>query len=257
MATSSPSWNPCSPSTPTASTCLSSSCSPCTAPDAKQMHSRSTVAARDACGSSSVSRPEGRRGISEQRILRHDPSLDPPLAPVAPTFEHRVSAVRWVSRRRVLAIGAASALIAAALLAVAATRGGGTALMDLRPGVATIDEHSGRVLSSIGTNEISQPAGAVKGAGGFWIWSLNPFLLSQIDAKTGKVLRRIASPFSGDAGWYLPAGRSVWFVGTQDLVRVDAATGLEAARLSARARRSHARAHRNRARSRLALDREP
>ncbi len=166
----------------------------------------------------------------EQRILRQDPSLDPPSAPVAPTFERRVSAMRWVSRRRVLAIGAATALIAAGVLAVAATRGGGTALTDLRPGVATIDEHSGRVLSSIGTNEISQPAGAVKGAGGLWIWSLNPFLLSQIDAKTGKVLRSIASPFSGDAGWYLPDGGSVWFVGTQDLVRVDAATGLEAAR---------------------------
>jgi DNA-binding SARP family transcriptional activator/ABC-type transport system substrate-binding protein len=166
----------------------------------------------------------------EQRILRHDPSLDPPLAPVAPTIERSTPATRWVSRRSVLAIGAATVLIAAAFVAVATTRDSRTALMDLRPGVATIDEHSGRVLSSIGTNEISQPTGAVKGAGTFWIWSLDPFLLSRIDSKTGKILRRIASPFSGDAGWYLPDGASVWFVGTQDLVRVDTATGLEAGR---------------------------
>ena len=160
----------------------------------------------------------------EQRILRHDTSLDPLPAGRATTSTSARRRHGW----RFVAVGGAIVLVAAvAAAAVALTRTTQASLTDLAPGFATLDARTGRLLSSIPTSEISQPVEAVVGSGSFWVWGLSPFSLTRINPENGKILIRIASPFGSDAGWYLPDGNSVWFVGNHDLVRVDAHTGLE------------------------------
>jgi sugar lactone lactonase YvrE len=65
----------------------------------------------------------------------------------------------------------------------------------------------------------------VRGNGHFWVWGLHPFQLVEIDPQDGRIVRHVGSPFAGDATWYLPDGRNVWFTSSRELVRVDAAEG--------------------------------
>src|SRR5262249_2028026 len=126
-----------------------------------------------------------------------------------------------------LATGGAVCVVAAAAAAsgVALTRGGSASLESLPPGVAIISATDGSLVAHISTAEIPEPSEVVSGDGHFWVWGLHPFQLVEINPHNGRVLRQIGSPFGGDAAWYLPDGRNVWFTASRALGRVDAAEG--------------------------------
>ena len=150
----------------------------------------------------------------ERRLLQHDETLAGPPARRAIAVARR----GW----RLLTVGAAALLIAgAAAVAVVLKASDGTALASVPPGVAVIDATSGRLVAHIPKSEIAAPVEAVKGSGAFWVWNLRPFSLIEVSPRKGKIMNRIASPFGGDAGWFLPDGRDVWFTGAKEIVRVD------------------------------------
>jgi DNA-binding SARP family transcriptional activator len=154
----------------------------------------------------------------EAAILRQDSDLDRPAA------AERVARLRrnW----KLVTVGAVAVVAAAAAAtAIALTRGGAASLESLPPGVAVISAKDGALVSHIPTAEIPEPSEVVTGNGHFWVWGLHPFQLVEIDPATGRILRHVNSPFSGDANWYLPDGRNVWFTGGRELVRVDAQEG--------------------------------
>src|SRR6185312_9084012 len=150
----------------------------------------------------------------EGRMLRHDPTLG-----VARARTARARRRNW----RLVAIGALGLLAAAAAaLVLTLTSADGTALASVPPGVAVVDARNGRLVAHIPTTDIGLPVEAVTGNGAFWIWNLRPFSLVQVDPSTGRITNRIASPFGGDAGWFLPVGADVWFTGKDQIARVDA-----------------------------------
>jgi DNA-binding SARP family transcriptional activator len=150
----------------------------------------------------------------EGRMLRHDPTLTVARARMA-----RARLRSW----RLITAGALGLLAAAAgAVVLALTSSDGTALGSVPPGVAVIDARNGRLVAHIPTTEIAAPVEAVTGSGAFWVWNLRPFSLVQVDPSTGRIRSRIASPFGGDAGWFLPDGNDVWFTGKDEIARVDA-----------------------------------
>ena len=150
----------------------------------------------------------------EGRMLRHDPTLA-----VARARTTRARRRSW----RLITAGALGLLAAAAAAVVLAlTSSDGTALGSVPPGVAVVDARNGQLVAHIPTTEIAQPVEAVTGGGAFWVWNLRPFSLVQVDPSTGRIRSRIASPFGGDAGWFLPVGNDVWFTGKDEIARVDA-----------------------------------
>ena len=150
----------------------------------------------------------------EGRMLRHDPTLAVARARLA-----RARRRSW----RLITAGALGLLAAAAgAVVLALMSSDGTALGSVPPGVAVIDARNGRLVAHIPTTEIAQPVEAVTGNGAFWVWNLRPFSLVQVDPSTGRTRSRIASPFGGDAGWFLPDGTDVWFTGKDEIARVDA-----------------------------------
>jgi DNA-binding SARP family transcriptional activator len=162
----------------------------------------------------------------EASILQQAPELDPPQRPRRERLH--------VRRRRswkLLTAGAAIVVsAAAAAVGIALTRGESASLASLPPGVAVISADDGSFVSHISTAEIPVPSEVVTGNGHFWVWGLHPFQLVEIDPRDGRTLQRVGSPFAGDAAWYLPDGRNVWFTNGGQLVRVDAAEGLAANR---------------------------
>ncbi len=156
----------------------------------------------------------------EAAILQHDPALDAPQA-------HRRARLR--ARRlswKLIASGAAIVVTAAvAATTVALTRGGTASLGSLPPGVVILSATDGSLVSHISTSVIPTPSEVVTADGHFWVWGLNPFQLVEIDPENGRIVRHVNSPFSGDASWYLPDGRNIWFTGNRELVRVDASEG--------------------------------
>jgi len=154
----------------------------------------------------------------EAAMLRHDPELDvesPPQPVVVERLRRRRRAWKF------LVAGSVAAIVAATAATVVAATHGDASLESLPPGVALIDADTGHLRAHISEAEIPQPVEVVAGAGSFWVWNLQPYSLIRIEPRTGEILKRIGSPFSGDAGWYLPDGRDVWFTGTRDVVRVD------------------------------------
>jgi ABC-type transport system substrate-binding protein len=180
--------------------------------DALEAHRRGVAALRTELGL------EPGRALREleQRILRHDEALEAPRAPP-----------RNGRRRRgwKLVVGGAGALVAAALAAalVTATRGGNVSLASVAPGIAIVDSANGRLVSHIAWSDISWPAEVTTGDGSFWVWTIDGYSMVRIDGD-GRVLRRIGSPFGGNAfGWVIDGG-SIWFTGKR-LVRTDIASG--------------------------------
>ncbi|MGN6797297.1 MAG: BTAD domain-containing putative transcriptional regulator [Gaiellaceae bacterium] len=149
----------------------------------------------------------------ERGLLRHDEELAGPAEARRFATERR----SW----RLITVGALAILIAgAAAFVVILTWGDGTALARVPPGVAVVDARNGRLVAHIDHAEIGAPVEAVTGSGAFWVWNLRPFSLVEV-SRDGKVENRIASPFGGDAGWFLPTGHDVWFTGSKEVVRVD------------------------------------
>lgn len=155
----------------------------------------------------------------EGSILRQDKELDAPSPPRSDSHARR-------RRSWKLATVGAAGVVAAAIAAagVAITRDDSASLESLPPGIAIISATDGTLVAHIPTSEIPEPLEAVTDRESFWVWNLQPFSLVQVDPASGDVLKRVGSPFDGDAGWYLPDGKDIWFSG-QELVRVDAASG--------------------------------
>jgi DNA-binding SARP family transcriptional activator len=166
----------------------------------------------------------------EQRMLRQDPTLD-----VAASEPAVASPARPPPRRRrgweLIVFGAAIVLAAAvAALVTAGSRKGHGSVIDVPPGVALLDAKTGRLIAQIGTSTIQTPVGVIGGSHSFWVWNVDPFSLIQIEPSSGRIVRRITSPFGSDVGGYLPIGRNVWFTGKRGLVKVDTGQGREVAR---------------------------
>jgi len=156
----------------------------------------------------------------EAAILRQDPALDAP--PSSPS-----ESVRTRTRHgRTLALaGALAVVVAIVAAAVLVTREDTASLESLPPGVAILSATDGSLLAQISTDTIPEPAEVIKGGGSFWVWNLKPFSMVEIRPQTGEILRRVGSPFSGDADGFTIDGRDIWFTGARDLVRVDSGTG--------------------------------
>jgi DNA-binding SARP family transcriptional activator len=157
----------------------------------------------------------------EASILRQDEALDPP-----PEAQRDL----WFTKRRrswkLITAGAVVVLAAAAAATgIALTRSSSASLASLPPGVAILSAKDGSLVAHITTAEINVPSEVVKGNGHFWVWGLHPFQLVEVDPADGHIIRHVNSPFSGDAAWYLPDGRNVWFTANRELVRVDAVEG--------------------------------
>jgi DNA-binding SARP family transcriptional activator len=157
----------------------------------------------------------------EASILQQDEALDPP-----PEAQRDL----WFTRRRrswkLITAGAVVVLAAAAAATgIALTRSSSASLASLPPGVAIVSAKDGSLVAHISTAEINVPSEVVKGNGHFWVWGLHPFQLVEVDPADGHLIRHVNSPFSGDAAWYLPDGRNVWFTANRELVRVDAVEG--------------------------------
>ena len=157
----------------------------------------------------------------EQRLLRQDPSLD----------RDEPSATRVARSRRgwrlIVLGGALIALAALAAAVVSSERGATASLGSLQPGVAVVDLRTNRVVSTIPMATMSQPVEANSGADSFWVASLNPYLFTRVDPRSGKITKRIGSPFGAKGAGYLADGASIWFTGIHDLVRFDTRSGLE------------------------------
>ncbi len=164
----------------------------------------------------------------EAAVLRHDPALDLELS-LEPMLDD--AAPRRRRAWKFVVAGAVAALLAAVAATTVALTHGDASLESLPPGVALIDAETGHLRAHIPETEIAQPVGVVAGAGSLWVWSLEPHSLVRIDPADGDITARVGSPFGGDAGWYLPDGEDVWFVGLHDLARVNVAQSQEVNRV--------------------------
>ncbi len=166
------------------------------------------------------------RGLQEleRRVLVQDPRLDAPPTPAA----------RRDARRRgwkLLVLGASVVLVAAAAaVIVVVTRGAAASLTTVAPGIAIIDAASGRLVAQIPQSQIKYPAEVMTANGSFWVWTIFPFTMVQVDPKDGRILNQIGSPLDNPTG-YLVEGGNLWLGGTR-LVRVDIARQSETNRYS-------------------------
>ena len=166
----------------------------------------------------------------EAAVLRHDPELDLAI----PSGDEAAADPVPVRRRRawkLVVAGSVAAVVAAIAATAVAITGGDASLESLPPGVALIDAETGHLRAHISEKEIAQPVEVVAGAGSLWVWSLQPHSLVRIDPSSGDITAHVGSPFGGDAGWYLPDGDDVWFVGLHDLARVNVDQGQEVDRV--------------------------
>jgi DNA-binding SARP family transcriptional activator len=154
------------------------------------------------------------------------PSQGAPYRPAPPQQEQRRARPQSRSSKLITAGAAIIVAVAAVAAGVILTHGGSGSLESLPPGVAIISAADGSLVSHISTAEIPEPSEVVTGNGHFWVWGLHPFQLVEIDSHDGRIVRHVGSPFSGDATWFLPDGRNVWFTDKKELVRVDAAEGI-------------------------------
>ena len=151
----------------------------------------------------------------ERAILDQDPALDltePAAAPPSPNAARRL--LRWPY----LATGALLLAAVAVTAAVFAGYGGEqTSLATLPPGLTILDMPSGRVIERFPLEDFPYP-GLNAHEGRF---SISSFGITEIDPATGRKVRRINSPSADESNAHLALGRSEWFTGRHDLVRVD------------------------------------
>jgi ABC-type transport system substrate-binding protein/class 3 adenylate cyclase len=137
------------------------------------------------------------------------------------------------ARRKVLAsrrwqTGIAAVVIAglaAALLPTLLAGGAGAP----PPGVAFLDARDGKLLASL---DIEDAAEIVRVGDSFWILTLKPLSFIQVDARTHKIVKRIASPFE-DAGAFAIDGNELWVSDFKSptVVRIDIRFGREVDRI--------------------------
>jgi DNA-binding SARP family transcriptional activator/streptogramin lyase len=147
----------------------------------------------------------------EQRILAQDPSLIP-ARPRLLAARHRSRYLRAVAIASVLAVTGAATLW---LLARS-----GHSLAKLGPSIVLLDtEQNGKVIASWPYRDYEFPW-VTTGNGKFWLASFtNGF--TEVDPRSGRILRRLLPPFGNGTNLALPHGRTVWFTGKVGLARYD------------------------------------
>jgi YVTN family beta-propeller protein len=143
----------------------------------------------------------------EQRILTHDPALDPPTptAP-APRLARRSPAMRG---RALIAAGGALLLAAAIAAAIVELTGGGDIALRAAPNsVAAIDTRTNRVVGQAAVGV--RPSAIAFGSGSLWVANLDDQTISRVDPSTLRTLRTfpVGDPPTGIAA----AGGRVWVV---------------------------------------------
>ena len=157
----------------------------------------------------------------ERAVLEQDRSLDLTApARAAPGAGPTRRRPRWP----LLVAGAA--LVAAVVMgAVVITSDGDDekSFASLPPGLTILDMPSGRVVATFPLEDFPYP-GLNAHEGRF---SISSFGITEIDPATGRKVQRINSPFADESNDHLAVGRSMWFTGRRDLVRVDLELGRE------------------------------
>jgi YVTN family beta-propeller protein len=121
--------------------------------------------------------------------------LAPP--PKAPTRRLREAVPAARPSRRVWGVAAATATVAAALVAAMLLRQDGTAAIAAPPNsVAIVDPGTNRVIGAV--EGVLRPGPVVSGAGSIWVGSLEDEALVRIDPKTEQVVKRIPLPATPD-----------------------------------------------------------
>ena len=149
----------------------------------------------------------------EQRIIAHDPTLDPP-GPIS------------AARRRVVArprlVGAGGVLLLVAAIAAAAVKlsggGGGPAVRVAPNSVAAIDVRTDRVVGVVPVG--NRPGPIAVGFGSLWVGNLGDQTVSRVDPATLQTLRTISA--AGPPTSIASGGGGVWVA---ESANSDAATG--------------------------------
>jgi ABC-type transport system substrate-binding protein len=103
-----------------------------------------------------------------------------------------------------VAVALVVALLAVLLPGVLGGKGGEAAAAT-PAGMALISATTGEQQSFVPLSQVHEPAEAIFSDGSYWVFNLDPLQFVEISAKTGRVLRRINSPFD-DVSYYTVAG---------------------------------------------------
>lgn len=140
---------------------------------------------------------------------------------------------RRLGRRRV-AIGVIAGLLITAIVAgLLQVVGGVAARASFQPGIAVIDAKTGEKLASIPPSAVRAPLEAIYAEGHFWVLNLDPPSFVEIDPRSGRILRRIPSPFgNGELGYYAVHGNTLWVTKDATVAKVDIRLGVEVDRFN-------------------------
>jgi len=148
----------------------------------------------------------------EERILNHDPLLTP--RPQGPPWRRRT---RPRYAKGLLALGTALAVAAAASLWIVTA--GAQHRSTLGKRIVLLDTRNGKVIAQWPYRDYRFPW-VTTGNGKFWLASFtNGF--TEVDPRSGRILRRLLPPFGNATNLALPVGHSIWFTGRVGLARYD------------------------------------
>ena len=170
----------------------------------------------------------------QARILRHDPSLDPPARPASSKTNHENQAIEAssaglrASRWRtvvVVPIATVLALIATAVIVAVLTGQGGDAAIARAlnaPGLGVLNGKSGRPLSAV--RLAGAPSSLTSAFGSVWVTSYDAGTLMRIDTGKSTVSQRV--PIGTGASGVAAAAGDIWVANSvaDQVDRVNAGT---------------------------------
>ncbi|OLE35827.1 MAG: hypothetical protein AUG48_09575 [Actinobacteria bacterium 13_1_20CM_3_68_9] len=139
----------------------------------------------------------------EAKILRQDPSLDLPTAPVA------VPPRGGIGRPGLVVLAAAVALAGIATLTLLVLIRGGGHTVAAGNSVALLDAKTGDLIGDIAVG--ARPGAVASGAGSIWVANLGDGSISRIDLRTRRVLRTLSA--GSDLSGLAAGGDRVWTLG--------------------------------------------
>jgi YVTN family beta-propeller protein len=137
-----------------------------------------------------------------EAVLRQDPALDPPAG------ARRAASARAARRPHAVIAGALLAAVAAAAVVVLLVAGGDEQVVVPAEGVAIIDPGSNRVDAAIALAQGPGPIAAADGR--VWTLNLGNATLSQIDARTRKLVETVGTGGDHPAGNLVATHGNVW-----------------------------------------------
>jgi ABC-type transport system substrate-binding protein/class 3 adenylate cyclase/streptogramin lyase len=180
----------------------------------------------------------------EPRMLRLKGYAEPIRAlEVVPAGRSRKHALRRrIGRRtqrafqhRGLRVALPAVVVVLALLALVLPRtltgGGGptSPLLTDPAGMALLDAKTGTQLGFVSASAVKSPVGMIYADGNFWVLNIDPVSFVEVQPKSGRVLRQIASPVGDHVSDYTVQGNDLWVTdgGSPALVQVDIRLGRE------------------------------